>query len=274
MARAGAWQLAAVPASRAVFGPGRARALAACLDEVRPAYAIDAAGVLPGRGDVADNIALTRCWIEAASLARTAPRLVLAGSAAVFGTGAAQDRATREDDPMRPTSDYGRAKLAALELGRASQEREGHDIQTGIIFNLMGAGQPGQLVPRTFIERALDARGGTYEVGQVAAVRDFLDIEDAADALIAMALHGGAGDVLNVASGRPTRIRDLLDAIGAQTGARWESRNAGEGSADTCYGDPARLVARTGWRPRHDFETALARAIAAVRANREAEAQT
>ncbi|MEQ9257685.1 MAG: NAD(P)-dependent oxidoreductase [Roseovarius sp.] len=271
MARARAWGLRAVPAPRALFGA--ARGFAEFLDEVQPSHAIDAAGILPGRGDVAGNVALTRCWIEALGQARAAPRLVLTGSAAVYGSGAAPDRATREDDPMRPVSDYGRAKLAALELGREAHARAGHDIQTGIVFNLIGAGQAPHMAPRVFIERALAARGGTFEVGQVDAVRDFMDIEDAAEALIALALRGRAGEICNVATGRPTRIGDLLDAIGAATGAGWESGSAGEGSADICYGDPARLVAQTGWQPRHDFETALARAIAAVRANRGAEAE-
>lgn len=272
--RSEVWNLAAVPASRRVFGPDRAPTFAAFLDDIQPAYAIDAAGLVPGRGEVATNVALTRSWIEALARARSAPRLVLVGSAAIYGTGAARNRATREDDPKRPISDYGRAKLSALELGREAQERARHDIQTAIVFNLMGAGQQSHLAPRVFIERALSAQGGVYEVGPVETVRDFLDVEDAADALIAMALHGTAGDALNVASGRPTRIRDLLDAIEAVTGAKWVSGGGDAGSADICYGDPARLAARTGWRPRHDFETGLARAFKAERANRATKAET
>lgn len=274
LARAEAWKLDAVPATRRVFGPGCGRAFAAFLDDVRPDYAIDAAGVLPGRGEVATNVAITRSWIEALARARRAPRLVLVGSAAIYGTGAARDRATREDDPRRPVSEYGRAKLSALELGREAHERAGHDIQTAIVFNLMGAGQSDRLLPREFIERALDARGGGYEVGPVDAVRDFMDVEDAADALISMALYGAAGACLNVATGRPTRIRDLLDAIDARTGARWASGGGGESGGDICYGDPARLAACTGWQPRYDFETALARAIRAARANRGEKAET
>ncbi|KZY43370.1 hypothetical protein A3731_01315 [Roseovarius sp. HI0049] len=273
MARAGAWNLMAIPAPRHLLGPDGAAAFAAFLDEVQPAFAIDAAGVVPGRGDVAANPALTRRWIEALTHARCAPRLVLVGSAAIYGTGAARNRATREDDPRQPVTEYGRAKLAALEMGRAAHETAGHDIQTGVVFNMMGAGQPDHLAPRVFIEKAIGADGGRYEVGPVDAVRDFMDVEDAADALIALACHGRAGDVVNVATGRPTRIRDLLDAIGARTGATWDSRASGDDSY-VCYGDPARLVARTGWHPRFDFDTALTRAMDAVYANRGAKAET
>ncbi|MGK7753637.1 MULTISPECIES: NAD-dependent epimerase/dehydratase family protein [unclassified Roseovarius] len=261
MARAGAWNLKAIPAPRHVFGPDNAAAFTAFLDKVQPAFAIDAAGVVPGRGDVATNLALTRRWIEALTHARSAPRLVFVNSAAIYGAGAARNRATREGDPRQPLADYGRAKLAALEMGRAAHDNAGLDIQTAVVFNLMGTGQQAHLAPRVFIEKAIGADCGRYQVGPVGAVRDFMDVEDAADALIAMALHGRAGEVVNVATGRPTRISDLLDAIDARTGASWESRASGDGGSDVCYGDPARLTARTGWRPRFDFETALTRAI-------------
>ncbi len=60
MARAGAWNLKPIPAPRHIFGPGSAAAFTAFLDKVQPSFAIDAAGVVPGRGDVATNLALTR----------------------------------------------------------------------------------------------------------------------------------------------------------------------------------------------------------------------
>jgi nucleoside-diphosphate-sugar epimerase len=272
-ARAEAWQLEVKPASREVFGLACAREFADFLDKVRPDYAIDAAGVLPRRGDVTANVAITRSWIKALDHARCTPRLVLVGSSAIYGSGAARNRATRKDDPKRPVSDYGRAKLAALELGCEAHECAGHDIQTAIVFNLMGEGQPGHLVPRIFIERALNAHGGSYRVGPIDAVRDFMDVEDAADALIAMALHGATGEFLNVATGLPTRIRDLVDAIDARTRAKWVSGAEGTGDGEICYGDPARLAARIGWRPRYNFETALARIIKSAMANRKAKAE-
>ncbi len=272
LARAQSWSLDVVPVARNTVDHCDTRALAELLDRMRPDYAIDAAGVVPGRGDVATNLTLTETWIKALDRVRAAPRLILIGSAAIYGTGAACDRATREDDPKQPQSDYGRVKLAALELGRTSHWHKEHDIQTAILFNLMGPGQPGHLAPQVFIMKALAARDCSFEAGPMEAVRDFMDVEDAADALIAMALHGSPGDVMNVATGRPTRIRDLLDEICAQIGARWASSH-GPGdtsSSDICYGDPGRLVARTGWRPRHDFNTALARAITAARTEWEA----
>ncbi|MEM6696679.1 MAG: NAD-dependent epimerase/dehydratase family protein [Pseudomonadota bacterium] len=266
--RAKAHGLTSVGTTRADIDQNDPAALADLIDTINPNYAIDAAGILPGRGDLQDNVALTRSWLEAIRRALKPPRLVLIGSAAVYGTGSAQDRATREDDPMQPVSDYGRAKLDALQLGRHAFETDDLDVQTGIVFNLIGQGQPDNLAPQVFIRNAVDNAGGEQTVGRVDTIRDFTDVEDAADALIAMAQRGQSGDVLNVASGQPTRIRDLLDKLSGMLGTRWvsDAEQARAGEIDVCYGDPSRLLARTGWSPKHNFDDALIRAIEAARA--------
>lgn len=243
-------------------------ALAKAVARAAPDMAIDAAGVVPGPGnsDVTQNTELTRGWLQALELLPRPPRLVLAGSAAVYGAGAAKDRATRESDPMLPTNNYGRAKLTALDMAVAAFARQGRDVQTGIIFNLMGRDQPGHMVPKVFIDRALGSTTGSFDVGHSGDVRDFMDVGDAADALIAMARHGAPGDVLNIATGRPTRISEVLDIVTRILGVGWSSRQEPTDlRADhICYGDPTRLRAQTGWQPGLDLETALLRTIRAA----------
>lgn len=244
-------------------------ALAAVIARTAPDMAIDAAGVVPGptNPDPTQNTALTQGWLDALERVPQPPRLVLAGSAAVYGDGAAPDRATRETDPMRPTSPYGQAKLLALDLAVAAFAQRGRDVQTGILFNLTGEGQPPHMAPRVFIERALAAKNGRLEAGHSGDVRDFVQIADAADALIAMARHGVKGDVLNIATGRPTKISEVLDIICRIVGVAWHSQLDSEGSrADhVCYGDSTRLQERTGWRQKFDLETALRCAVGAAR---------
>ncbi|MDN5786467.1 NAD(P)-dependent oxidoreductase [Pseudorhodobacter sp.] len=244
-------------------------ALAAVIARTTPDMAIDAAGVVPGPSnpDFAENTVLTQGWLDALDRVPQPPRLVLAGSAAVYGDGAAQHRATRETDPMLPTSAYGRAKLLSLDLAVAACVQRGCDVQTGIVFNLIGEGQPPHMVPRVFIERALAAKNGRLEVGHCGDVRDFMHISDAADALIAMATHGVKGDVLNIATGRPTKISEVLDIICGSVGVAWHSQPDSDGlRADhVCYGDSTLLQERTGWRQQFNLETALLRAVQAAR---------
>ncbi len=230
---------------------------------------VHAAGVTPGPGprDMGVNVALTRSWIAALKMLPSPPRLTLVGSAAIYGRGAVSDRATRENDPMLPDGAYGVSKLSALELGREAHDRHGLDVQTGILFNLLGQGQPDHMVPQAFIAAAFrQSDTGPVRVGPVEAVRDFCDIDDAADALVAMARHGPAGAILNVATGRATRIADLLDRIAARLPMPWISDAPGAGGVPVCYGDPAKLHEATGWVPRHDLDAGIARAIDAARA--------
>ena len=235
------------------------RGLRDILQRIQPDIAIDAAGVTPGSGDVGDNVIMTQSWLDAIADLDRAPRLVLVGSAAVFGDGAPQDRATVEDDPMLPTSDYGHAKLKALHIAMAAA-KAGSDVQVGIVFNLMGAGQPDHMAPQVFVRRALETpKGKTYDVGPVGAVRDFMDIHDAADALIALARFGHPGTVANIATGRATRIGDVLALLKSRLGVDWASQGDVDDTRGdyVCFGDPARLMQMTGWAPRLDLETAL-----------------
>ena len=271
-ARAAGWNVVAV-GRRA--GPGLVtvdpldpQSLVAAMDRIRPAALIDAAGVLPGPagGDPDLNVALTRSWIEALRRAERPVPAVFAGSAAVYGAGAAMDRATREDDPMRPVGAYGIAKLRALDLVREAAARDGLDLRAGLLFNLIGAGQSPDLVPRTFVRAALRAASdgsGVVPVGAVESLRDFLAVADAADGLLGIALHGFRGAVWNVASGRPTRIADVLDRIAARIPVAWRPDPSRIDPVPVCYGDPARLKAAAGWTPRQTIADALDAAITA-----------
>lgn len=237
------------------------RAFEAAVLSLNPDIIVDAAGVTPGPQDVdfSDNVALIEnCLSAAAQLFKT--RLVSVSSAALFGEGAPQDRATREEDPKRPFSAYGRSKLAAFERVK-SAAKAGLDVQTGIVFNLMGPGQGAHLVPRVIIERCQN-EPRPIQVGATNAVRDFLDIDDAADALLAMTEKGPPGSVANIASGQPTRIGDLFDIICAHFDTTWIS-TADQADSFVCYGDPTRLRDMTGWSPKYALSESIKRAIQA-----------
>ncbi len=276
VARARAQGLRVTGLTRQIADQTDKSALSKALEKARPDAIVDAAGVTPGAGDVWDNVTLTENMIHAVGALDHAPRLVLAGSAAVFGEGAPQEKATREDDPMKPVSPYGQAKHQAMQCALEAAQ-SGMDVQTGILFNLMGPGQPNHLAPQVFVSRALATpKGQTYEVGPVGAVRDFMDIRDAADALIALARFGSAGAVTNVATGRATRIEELLLMLKSRLGVGWHSQgDAHDARGDyVCFGDPSRLRSTTGWSPLHDLDTALDQIIAATRALMEQDTRT
>ena len=83
------------------------------------------------------------------------------------------------------------------------------------------------------------------------SVRDFLDIEDVIDAYIALLDRAVPAGVYNVASGRGTSIRDLLDLLLAESSLRPEVEMdpARWRPADSVVGSARRLEEATGWAP-------------------------
>lgn len=126
-------------------------------------------------------------------------------------------------------------------------------------------------VTPTFIYKSLNGESLPLEAeGQ--SSRDFIFVEDICRGLMACALRGTPGDVYNIASGVETTIRELAEAINAETGNAapvlllprrdWDSSGKRFGSTEKArreLGFEARVPLREGLRT----------TIAWTRANRE-----
>ena len=84
-------------------------------------------------------------------------------------------------------------------------------------------------------------------------VRDFIFVEDVADALVAL-LDSTAPGAFNVASGVPTTLRQVVTTIGEHLGqtelVHFGAKPAPEHDSDYVVADIARLARELGWRPR------------------------
>ena len=216
----------------------------------------------------AANVTLVRRLLDA--VARSSVRLVHLGSAAEYGPSGGV-RPTREDDPARPDAQYGRTKLRATELVRAS----GLDAIVLRVFNPVGAGMrpesmPGSAAHRIFEALALGADAIT--MGDLSAQRDFVDARDVGEAIVAVARAAAPPSLINVGSGRavPSRtlVAELADVAGFR-GAIREDGAASPRSATVDYQCAAVEVARKhlGWaahRSLRESVTELWKATASV----------
>jgi UDP-glucose 4-epimerase len=99
--------------------------------------------------------------------------------------------------------------------------------------------------------------------------RDLLFVEDAVDALVAVArsLENTPQQViLNLCSGISVTVRTFAETIARVCGAPMELLGFGDipmrPDEVMCWvGDPSRLRACTGWRPRFDLERGITRSI-------------
>jgi GDP-4-dehydro-6-deoxy-D-mannose reductase len=132
-------------------------------------------------------------------------------------------------------------------------------------FNLVGPGQaPGFALP-SFAEQLRAMRRGERPlrllVGNLAARRDFLHIEDGAAAYELLAERGVCGETYNLASGKALSISDvlslLLEVSGLEVAIEVDAQRMRPADLPLLVGDPTRLR-RLGWEPRHTLRDAMA----------------
>lgn len=197
-----------------------------------------------------------------AALVRSAPRarLVVAGSCAEYGP--TPPGAVTEAFEPAPLTAYGRAKRAQT-LAALSFAAEGLDVRVARLFNLAGPGTPESLAPGAFAAQA--ARGGVVKVGDLRPTRDYLDVRDAAEALVLLGQRGGPG-CYNVASGKAVPMSEVLRLIVAASRAPLrvvrDPKRLRAAEVRGIRGSHARLTRATGWRPRIPLRRSLADTLA------------
>lgn len=236
---------------------GELREIGATVERVGPEAVVHLAGARSGSLPelLATNVDGTEAVVAAA--ARVGARVVVAGSSAEAGRGAP----VAEQDALAPVSDYGRSKArqSVLALGRGALVAR--------FFNLLGPGLPDSLAAGAFSRQIAAAERGSgppvVRTGNLAGIRDYVDVRDAAAALALLVAATGVSGLYNVCSGTGTSTRALLDLLIAEARVPLAVEEAGAPSAapaadvDEQVGDPARLRAATGWRAAIPLEQSL-----------------
>lgn len=202
------------------------------------------------------------------TLARTnrRPRVLLVGSAEVYGIVRPEDNPIRETQALRPVSPYGLSKACQELLG--FQYYQAYEIPVIVTrsFNHVGPGQHVGFVCADFASQIARIEAGQAEpvlrVGNVEAVRDFTDVRDIARAYRLLIERGRPGEAYNVCSGRGVSIRDLLQQLlnMATVPIRVETDPGRYRRVDipVLVGDPAKIRAHTGWTPTYTLQQTLA----------------
>ncbi len=194
-------------------------------------------------------------WVEAslrllrAFAAHGGRRAVLAGSCAEY---AWEDRTVcvEASTPCRPATLYGASKHGLALIAHRYAEQAQISLACGRVFFVFGPGEDARRLGGS-VARAL-------VLGQVARCtageqrRDFLYSEDLAGAFVALLCSGVEGPV-NLASGTPARIRDLVNALAQAAGRpdliRLGARPMPPGEPAELLADVTRLHSEVGWTP-------------------------
>lgn len=120
-----------------------------------------------------------------------------------------------EDAPLQPATLYGASKHALRILLQTLARDLDINFAWGRVFLLYGPGEaPGRLVPSVI--RALLA-GEPARCTDGLQQRDFFHVEDVAGAF-AHLLDSEYSGAVNISSGAPVRVRDVVERIGEMTG--------------------------------------------------------
>ncbi|MCS7045872.1 MAG: GDP-L-fucose synthase [Gemmataceae bacterium] len=170
--------------------------------------------------------------------------------------------------PLEPTNlAYASAKLAGLTLCRAYRQQYDAPFITTITANLFGPDddfhpESGHVISglmRRMHRAKVRAEPHVVIWGSGRPTRDFLYVDDAADACIFLMRHYNSEEPINVGSGTERSILETARTIAEVVGYRGRllcDPNRPDGM-------PRRLLDSSplfdlGWRPRTDFRTALA----------------
>jgi GDP-4-dehydro-6-deoxy-D-mannose reductase len=193
--------------------------------------------------------------------------LIHVGSGLVYGESAKAGRALDEDALLAPIDEYSATKAAA-DLALGALTRTGLKCIRLRPFNHTGPGQSEAFVVPAFAMQIarIEARLAPpiIRVGNLEAQRDFLDVRDVAGAyaLVMKNLHRLESDcVLNVASGIPRRISDILASLVARSrveiSVEQDPERQRAGDLPILVGDASRARKLLYWKPEYSFEETL-----------------
>jgi nucleoside-diphosphate-sugar epimerase len=161
--------------------------------------------------------------------------------------------------PMRPQTIYGAAKHA-LHIALASYaERLKLSFVWPRVFFVYGPREHETRLAMSVAKALIEGRPAECTHGR--QVRDYLHVDDVADGIVAALLSGHQGEI-DIASGAPLPVRDLVLEIARQLGredlVRLGARPSPIHDLPVVLGDPTPMSRVLAWSPRYDLEAGVA----------------
>ena len=276
-------------APRAELDLRDAAAVRAWLAANRPDVVILAAakvgGILANDAFPADflyeNLAIETAVIGGAAAAGV-KKLLFLGSACIYPKLAPQPIPEEAllTGPLEPTNEwYAIAKIAGLKLCQAYRRQHGSDFISAMPNNLYGPGDNYHLehshVPAGLIRRMDEARRAGAETvtvwGTGRPLREFLYVDDAADACVQLLKHYSGEGPINIGSGQEVSIAAFARLVAEAVGYEGElvfDPSRPDGTPRKLV-DVSRLEA-LGWTSTTTLRDGLAKAFADYQARRKA----
>jgi len=222
---------------------------------------------------IADNLAIGLNVIRASYRVGVAKLLNL-GSSCIYPRDAAQPmpESALLTGPLEPTNEwYAIAKIAAIKLCQAYRLQYGADFISLMPTNLFGPGDnydpnyghaPAGLI-RRFHEAKVERRGVVKVWGSGRQRREFLSVDDLADACIHLMKTYSGVEIVNVGTGRDISIGEfaklVADVVGFEGNIEFDTSRP-DGPKQKLL--DVRKLTESGWSARRELRDALCEAYA------------
>ena len=275
-----------ITASREELDLLDARAVNAFLQQHRPDYIFIAAakvgGIAANQAQPADfihqNLVIEANLIHGAH-ASGVQRLMFLGSSCIYPRDCPQPitEAQLLTGPLEPTNEaYAIAKIAGLKLAQYYRQQYGVLYHSAMPTNLYGPGdnyhgQNSHVLPaliRRFHEAKAAGRPEVVAWGSGSPKREFLHVDEVADACAFLLKQQNPPDLINIGTGTDVTIRELTELVAQVTGFKgritWDATKP-DGTPRTLM-DVSRLTA-LGWKARIGLREGVEKTYAAFLAD-------
>jgi nucleoside-diphosphate-sugar epimerase len=238
--------------------------LTALIAKVRPSHLLHLAWYSDHSNlySAPENVAWVRASLELLGLfvQQGGKRVVMTGTCAEYAE--VEGLCSEETTALAPRSTYGVCKRS---LGDLFQAYGGADSFTGAwarLFFLYGPGEHPDRLVASVVRSILSGQPALCSHG--GQVRDYLYIEDAADALVRL-LDSEFTGAVNVSSGKPISLREVILAAARQLDGehlvKFGAVSPREYEPPQIVGDAQRLRDELGWSPRFELQSGMERTI-------------
>ena len=194
--------------------------------------------------------------LAAVHAAAPAARVLVVGSADVYGAAALAGAPIAEHTALQPVSVYGLSKaaadMAAFQLGWET----GLAVIRARAFNHTGPGQSADFVCSDFARQVARIERGVAQpvlrVGNLRSARDFSDVRDVVRGYAVLMERGTPGEAYNLCAGEAVPVATIVEDLRAEVRVPFEvveeSGRVRRREIPRVVGDPARARA-LGWTP-------------------------
>lgn len=198
------------------------------------------------------SIELLRAFIQAGG-----KRTLFIGSCAEYNW--SYEHCDEVKTPCEPKTLYGAAKHSLYLLSNSIAKQHQHSFAWGRLFYLFGSHEyTSRLVPSIILNLL---QGNEFHIKHSEQVRDFMYVQDVADALVSL-LESEVTGAVNIASGEAIYLREFASLIANQLNLPHAINYANENSIHArLTAETTRLNQEVKWQPSFTLQKALEETI-------------